>query len=144
MSWANVFIWLVERVTRVFKTIHNRRSRVEQNQWIPGVLQLKIATSAFRLCIMLLIKEVSWWLNQRAWSPAFSRAFGGFLLFTSSSHWLFVIFFFVLIGCCDYFGFVLTTLDRKALQCCFALFQVLINMSLLFFFRMWKRKKLQK
>ena len=35
---------------------------------------------------------------------------------------------------CDYFGFVLTTLDRKALQCRFALFQVLINMSLFFFF----------
>ena len=44
-----------------------------------------------------------------------------------------MIFFFVLIGCCDNFGFVLTTLDRKALQCCCALFQVLINMSLLFF-----------
>ena len=77
--------------------------------------------------------------------PRFPALLGGFLVFTSSSHWLFVIFFFVLIGCCDYFGFVLTTLDRKALQCGCVLFQVLIIFSFFFFFfRMWKRKKLQK
>ena len=32
-----------------------------------------------------------------------------------SSHWLLVIFIFVLIGRCDYFGFGFTTLNRKAL-----------------------------
>ena len=31
------------------------------------------------------------------------------------SHWLLVTFSFVLIGCCDYFGFGLTTLNQKAL-----------------------------
>ena len=35
--------------------------------------------------------------------------------FTSISHWLPLIFSFVLIGCCDYFGFGFTTLNRKAL-----------------------------
>ena len=35
--------------------------------------------------------------------------------FTSISHWLPLIFSFVLIGRCDYFGFGFTTLNRKAL-----------------------------
>ena len=28
-------------------------------------------------------------------------------------HWLFVTFSFILIGCCDYFGFGLTSLNQK-------------------------------
>ena len=38
-----------------------------------------------------------------------------FVLFTLSSHWLFRVFSFLLIGRCDYLGFSLTTLNRKAL-----------------------------
>ena len=44
------------------------------------------------------------------WSPAFSRAFGIWLVFTLSSHWLFS---FLLIGRCGYFGFARTILKRK-------------------------------
>ena len=36
-------------------------------------------------------------------------------VFTLSSHWLLLIFIFVLIGRCDNFGFGFTTLNRKAL-----------------------------
>ena len=36
-------------------------------------------------------------------------------MFTLSSNYLFVIFTFVLIGRCDYFGFGFTTLNRNAL-----------------------------
>ena len=51
-----------------------------------------------------------------AWSLAFSRVLKSRLhAFTFSSHWLLVIFTFVLIGRCDYFGFGHTTLNRKAL-----------------------------
>ena len=39
------------------------------------------------------------------WSIAFSRASGRLHVFTLSSHWFLLIFIFVLIGCCDYFGF---------------------------------------
>ena len=39
------------------------------------------------------------------WLLAFSRAKGRLHAFTSISHWLPVIFSFVLIGSCDYFGF---------------------------------------
>ena len=35
------------------------------------------------------------------WSPAFSRALGGLVVFTLSSHWLSKVFYFLLIGCCD-------------------------------------------
>ena len=42
-----------------FQDYSQSQSEVEQNQWIPGVPQLKIAPSAFRLCVMLLIIEVS-------------------------------------------------------------------------------------
>ena len=44
-----------------------------------------------------------------------SRALGGLLDFTLSSHWLLKVFPFHLIGRCDYFGFGFTTLTRKAL-----------------------------
>ena len=49
------------------------------------------------------------------WSLAFSRASGRLHVFTLSSHWLLVIFTFVLIGRCDYFRFGFKTLNRKAL-----------------------------
>ena len=49
------------------------------------------------------------------WSVAFSRAWGRLHVFTLSSHWLLVIFTFVLIGRCDYFDFGFTTLNQKAL-----------------------------
>ena len=52
--------------------------------------------------------------------PAFSRALRRLHIFTLSSHWLLVIFIFVPIGRCDYFGFGYTTLDRKALYYCVA------------------------
>ena len=47
-------------------------------------------------------------------------------VFTLSSHWLLVVFTFVLIGRCDYFGFCYTTLNRKAL-----LYEVYLKMMLL-------------
>lgn len=43
------------------------------------------------------------------WSPAFYRALGILVGLTLSSHWLLQVFFFVLIGCCD-FSFSFTTL----------------------------------
>ena len=49
------------------------------------------------------------------WSPAFSRALGGLVVFTLSSRWLFQLFSFLLIGRCDYFGFGFMTLNRKVL-----------------------------
>ena len=50
------------------------------------------------------------------WSPAFSRALGSLVFFTSSSHLLVKIFFFPLIDCCDSFCFALTTGNQKALD----------------------------
>ena len=50
-------------------------------------------------------------------SPAFSRALERFVGCTLSSHWLFKVFSFLLIGRCDYYGFGFTTVSRKALQC---------------------------
>ena len=50
------------------------------------------------------------------WSPAFSRALGSLVVFTSSSHLLVKIFFFPLIYCCDSFCFALTTRNQKALD----------------------------
>ena len=50
------------------------------------------------------------------WSPAFSRALGSLVVFTSSSHLLVKIFFFPLIDCCDSFCFALTTRNQKALD----------------------------
>ena len=49
------------------------------------------------------------------WSLAFSRAWDRLRVFTLSSHWFVVIFIFVLIGRCDYFGFGFSTLNRKLL-----------------------------
>ena len=49
-----------------------------------------------------------------SWSPAISRALGFLLLVTLSSHWRLMIYLFVLIGRRDYFGFSLTTCNRKA------------------------------
>lgn len=56
--------------------------------------------------------------NQSLLGPQllFLRSSGSYLVFTLNSHDLLVrTFFFVLIGCCDKFGFGLTTLNRKAL-----------------------------
>ena len=50
------------------------------------------------------------------WSLAFSRAFCSLLLFTLNSYWLLVIFTFVLIGCCDYFGFGCTAANQNAVK----------------------------
>ena len=50
------------------------------------------------------------------WSPAFSRALGSLVVFTSSSHLLVKMFFFPLIDCCDSFCFALTTGNQKALD----------------------------
>ena len=41
------------------------------------------------------------------WSPAFSRAWGSLVVLTLISHWLSKVFSCLLIGRCDYFGFVL-------------------------------------
>ena len=49
------------------------------------------------------------------WSPVFSCALVGLLLFTLISHWLFRIFFFLLIGCCEYFGLGFSAFSWKAL-----------------------------
>ena len=41
------------------------------------------------------------------WSPAYSRVFprfSQFVILTSSCHWLFKVFSFLLNACCDYFG----------------------------------------
>lgn len=47
--------------------------------------------------------------------PAFSRALGSMTVFALNSHWLLKVLSFHLIGCCDYFGFGFTTLNRKEL-----------------------------
>ena len=47
-----------------------------------------------------------------SWPLAFSRASRSLLVPTLSS-WLLVMFSFVLIGKCDFFGFGFTTLNRK-------------------------------
>ena len=49
------------------------------------------------------------------WSLTFSRTWDWLRVFTLSSHWFVVIFIFVLIGHCDYFGFGFLTLNRKLL-----------------------------
>ena len=49
------------------------------------------------------------------WLPAFSRALYGLVGFTLSSHWLFRVLSFRLIGRCDFFGLGFKTLNRKAL-----------------------------
>ena len=54
-------------------------------------------------------------------SPIFSRALGSLFGFTLSSHLLFKLFSFVLIGCCDFSGVDFTTLCREALYCDFRL-----------------------
>ena len=48
------------------------------------------------------------------WSLLFSRAFGSFLDLTLSFYGLYVTLSFLPAGCCDYFGFAITTLNRKA------------------------------
>ena len=59
------------------------------------------------------------------WSVAFSRASGSLHVLTLSSDWFLVIFTFVPIGHCDYFGFGFTTLNRKALYFFVRLVQIL-------------------
>ena len=49
------------------------------------------------------------------WSLAFSRAWDRLRVFTLSSYWFVVIFIFVMIGRCDYFGFGFSTLNWKLL-----------------------------
>ena len=49
------------------------------------------------------------------WSLAFSRAWDRLRVFNLSPHWFIVIFIFVLIGHCDYFGFGFLTLNWKLL-----------------------------
>ena len=49
------------------------------------------------------------------WLPAFSRALYSLVGFTLSSHWLFRLLSFRLIGRCDFFGLGFKTLNRKAL-----------------------------
>ena len=49
------------------------------------------------------------------WSSAFSRALGFLLVFTLRFEWLFRVFSFLLIGCCNHISFDLMTLNRKAL-----------------------------
>ena len=49
------------------------------------------------------------------WSLAFSRAWDRLGVFTLIYHWFVVIFVFVLIGRCDYFGFGFSTLNWKLL-----------------------------
>ena len=46
-------------------------------------------------------------------SPAFPSTFGS-LVVNLIPHWLFKVFSFLLIGCCDYFSFCFTILNRKA------------------------------
>ena len=48
--------------------------------------------------------------------PGFSRALGSLVIFTLNSHWLLKASSFLLIGCCDKFGFGFTTLNRKVLS----------------------------
>ena len=43
--------------------------------------------------------------NDRSWSFAFSHALSSLLVFALSSHWLTMMYIFVLIGRWDYFGF---------------------------------------
>ena len=75
--------------------------------------------------IALVLLYFALWLVQKtyatlklkpitSWSPAFSRALFSLFVFTLSSHWLFIVFSFLLIGRCDYFGFGFTTLNQRA------------------------------
>ena len=50
------------------------------------------------------------------WSPAFSRALGRVVVFTLSSHWLLKVFSSLLIGCCNYFSFRFTSVNRTTLH----------------------------
>ena len=50
------------------------------------------------------------------WPPAFPRALGSLVVFTSSSQRLVKIFSFLLIDCCDSFCFALTTRNQRALD----------------------------
>ena len=59
--------------------------------------------------------------------PAFSRASGGLLVFTLSSHWLYRTFSILLIGRCNYFGFNFMTLDQKVVQWNMSKMQVEFN-----------------
>ena len=45
-------------------------------------------------------------------SAAFSRALGSLVGFTLSSHWLLMVFSFLLIGRCDVLGYRSTILNR--------------------------------
>ena len=52
---------------------------------------------------------------KRTYHNLVTRALGSLLVSTLSSHWLFRVFFSLLFGCCDSFGFGFTTRNRKAL-----------------------------
>ena len=61
--------------------------------------------------------QIQNWNQSRLSRPrGFSRALGSLVIFTLNSHWLLKASSFLLIGCCDKFGFGFTTLNRKALS----------------------------
>ena len=94
------------------------------NEW-PGILQLlreifhwvsKVNQDcvSFTLLCSVIGPETYATLKLKpitSWSPAFSRALFSLFVFTLSSHWLLIVFSFLLIGRCDYFGFGFTTLN---------------------------------
>ena len=51
--------------------------------------------------------------NQSQLRPSVSRAWNWLRVFTLSSHWLLLIFHFLLIGRCDYFGFGVRTVKKE-------------------------------
>ena len=81
------------------------------SNWVSKVIQDYIRIALLRFVIVR--KKLAQLKAITTWSPAFCRALGSFVDFTLSSHWLFKVFFFLLIGHCDYSGFGFTTLHRE-------------------------------
>lgn len=64
-------------------------------------------------CVSKIIQD--WYCFVLLCSVIGPALFGSLIVLTFSPHWFFNVFPFLLIGCCNYFGFGSTTLDRRAL-----------------------------
>ena len=106
----------IEGPLRAFASMWALRLRAIFN-WVSKVIRKCIGFGS--LCIVIGLENSRHPLSQSdaklkpiaIWSLAFSRAWGRLHAFTLSSHWLLMIFTFVLIGRCDYFGFGFATLN---------------------------------
>lgn len=100
--------------TRARVTIVNRRVIFN---WVSKVIQvcLGITSVSFVSLPRKLVPPAHPMRFYQPWANCDLITIGHFRLSSLSSHWLFVIFIFALIGCCDYHGIVVTGLHRKAL-----------------------------